>query len=69
MSEEINVQVKFKEDTAKGEYSDALYLPYAEYQAKTEKEKTDWRETEKKKRKDNWLAYIEEESKKEGKEE
>lgn len=36
MSEQIMVQVRFKEKTEVGEYNDALYFTQAEYQAKSQ---------------------------------
>lgn len=38
MSEQIMVQVRFKEQTEVGEYNDALYFTQAEYQSKAQVE-------------------------------
>ena len=38
MSEQIMVQVRFKEQTEVGEYNDALYFTQTEYQAKSQVE-------------------------------
>jgi hypothetical protein len=69
MSEEVNVQVKFREETEKGEFSDALYTPFDDYVAMTKKEQDAWKAAKKKERIDKWKKYIDEESKKAGTEE
>lgn len=55
--EEIIVQINYREPTIYGDYSDALYIPYSEYQKMSTAKREAWKATKKQERIDNYLAY------------
>ena len=54
MSDSVHIQLRFKRQTAQGEYNDCLLLTPAEYAAVTEPEI----EARKQARVDNWIASL-----------
>ncbi len=57
MEKVITVQVWFKETTIHGEYTDAVYIPYADYLTKSDKQVNDIAVA----RVDEWVKKISEE--------
>ena len=60
-TDEIRVQIKFKENTKYGIFTDALYFTQAEFDALT----IDDLKVKKKEHTDKWVYFVETESKKE----